>query len=251
MLFPGQVRARPNQRPPLDPPVTRAQLVSVHTRMTFQAASIWQPFAIEDGGNTIEYAFTIEIGISDNAMPVRAGSIDPGYWTEDASDPERTRSHASARAEALRNHFDNIAVVHPYFRAFGTEACAPVLDAGGRIAQPSDSTRYPGLQSRTSDVLWIGLNGMSPDDPTVSQTAAHELGHMLGLASRGPDGGIMGSRRFAGGQYIPRLLSDREKELVHLAIETRVPGSSIAPHVLQLPTAPPTSRRAVRVRPRH
>lgn len=249
LLFPGQVRRRANQRPPYDPPVTRAQLVDVHTRMTFQAASIWQPFVIEEGDDTIEYSFVIDIGISEDMTPVRAGSIDSGSWAEDGSDPEHTRPHRSARDEALRNDFGNIAVVHSHFHAFGTEACAPALDAHGGITQPTPSTRHPGLQTRTSDVIWLGLNGMSPDDSTVSQTAAHEMGHLLGLASRGLDGGIMGRRlRAAPGKYVRRFLSDRDEELVHLAVETRVPGSSVAMHALQLPTPPATSRRSARVR---
>jgi hypothetical protein len=249
MLFPGQVRRRANQRQPDDPPVTRAQLVSAHTRMIFQAASIWQSFVIEESDYTIEYSFTIDLGISENATPVRAGSLDSGSWAEDGSDPEHTRTHRSARDEALRNDFGNIAVVHPHFHAFGAEACAPALDTHGGITQPTPSTRHPGLQTRASDVIWIGLNGMSPDDPTVSQTAAHEMGHLLGLASRGPDGGIVGRRlRAAPGQYVRRFLSDRDKELVHLAVETRVPGSSVAMHALQLPTPPATSRRSARVR---
>jgi hypothetical protein len=151
----------------------------------------------------------------------------------------------------MRHRFDNIAVVHPHFHGFGTEACAPALDVHGGIVQPTDSTRHPGLQTRASDVIWIGLNGMSPDDPNVSQTAAHEMGHLLGLASRPHDGGIMGSRRVTREEYVHRFLSDRDKDLVHLAVETRVPGSSIAMHVLQLPTPPATSRRSVRVRRGH
>ncbi len=128
-LFPGQVKQRPNQRPPFDAPITRAQLVSAHTRFVLQAGSIWQPFVIEESGRTLE------------------------------------------------------------------------------------------------------------------------LGHMLGLASRSADGGIMG-RRFVEGRCVRRSLNHRDKELVHLAVESRVPGGSVATHVVRMPSVSPSHRGGNRVRVR-
>lgn len=48
-----------------------------------------------------------------------------------------------------------------------------------------------------------------------------------------------------------RYLDDRDKELVHLAVETRILDSFLSSHVVTLPPQPGGARSRARARPRH
>jgi hypothetical protein len=65
-------------------------------------------------------------------------------------------------------------------------------------------------------------------------TAAHEVGHLFGLASRHRvDGGIMGRRSASA-----RTLDPRDQALIHLAIEARIPGVALDSSVRPAPRSP-------------
>jgi hypothetical protein len=171
---------------------------------------IYRPFQIADSQWRIHYSFAFRVARTSSTVPVHSDISNPPPPALLAEGERRTGG--DALREARRRSLENIAIVA---EAYPGDPHGPCFDSNG--VNVSVYPTVDGLQSRLSNAMIVGR----ADDLTSPRTAAHEVGHLLGLANA-----IEGEapERIMGLRSPNRRLTSRDQELIHRAIERNLPG---------------------------
>lgn len=179
MVFGGVVVHAGNERPPgpgskeRHPP-TDAKIAEAATAIRRQAR-MWEPFSIEQDGRTIRYTFTFDVQPAPDATPVRWAELDRERGAVEVTSGEgaSARSHPEALAIAARAGCDDIAVVHHWFSG---NPHATFVGRDGTFAR---------INWHGCSILPRACNLIRLMHPVIvdlaNQTAAHEIGHLMGL----------------------------------------------------------------------
>ncbi|MGE0786109.1 MAG: hypothetical protein AB7S26_10500 [Sandaracinaceae bacterium] len=176
-------------------------------RLRIQMNAWRRPFEVNDHGRTIHYRIDIDLVKSPDPRPVLYCDHLGPYsveWVDRSGQPGRR--HASVAAEANAGGFDGVVIVYDNLLSDNPHAMCIAED--GRLTAP-DWRSSP--MSSCANLMRVDYDrALSPGE----LTAAHELGHMMGLGHH-ETGSLMES---AAGSM--RALSDADRLTLHQVCET-------------------------------
>lgn len=190
------------------PGLTRGKLEQTVAIIQRQA-SIWRSFEVEADHRRITYRFTFKVEATQDERLVR--DVPPAAQGSDVADDDgEARGYRDVMGEVRM--FENVAVVHPWF---------------------SDNPASR-LITHTGDVLRTNLEGRLLTHPcnlmrlphseltsSVNLTAAHEIGHLLGLGhQRAQDDATGGTFIMQGASSADRAVRRSDQLNLHAAVET-------------------------------